>query len=255
MSNYQGFYVVDGQTTALGQSQSEIEIPFVVIENEPAANAQIGFAAVLEVPDITEVSPQCCPLADAVARLQQILCPLSARGKRPSQVAQLMQTLYGCLEEIDQTYEHLERALTAEMASLQLISISESNDRRRLVSDLRDVIESSLVTGPEEVAYPVGQLLLDDSSSDRSSDRSSLDGEHTVHPAIEAAAQRLADHQQPVSERFRLLKQQKKHALCHGIDSRKEISEMFKKCGLSGLSKKMRQEAILREMGRCVRPD
>jgi hypothetical protein len=157
-----------------------------------------------------------------------------------------MQAINESLEEIDRAYEHLEQSLRTEMASLQLQIIKESSDRKSLVSTLEHIIESINTAELEGLSDPVGQLLPDYNGATNFSHPSKV---IVHHPELAEVTRRLAAHQQPASLRFRILQGQMYHASQQRVIVRQEISKTLKRWGLVSMSKEMKRQAALIEMG------
>jgi hypothetical protein len=249
MLNYQVASVINGQSAVHTVAQREEikgEIPFVTFESLLSIATRPVSETNKPSLEITIEETDCCPMADAVNRLHQILKPLSIRKKRPLQSHHLMLALDELVKEIDRTYEHVEQRLRTEMASLQLQVIKESSARQMLVAKLEHLIESTNVAELEGLDDPVRQLLEDSNDFEAVSHPERV---AVLHPEIADATRCLAIHQQPASLRFRQLQQEIYHAAKHRVTQRREIAETLSRCGLNGMSRKMQREAAMMEMG------
>jgi hypothetical protein len=217
-----------------------VEIPFVVLEGDSDAQTNPVSATDSKASDDSEKEAQCCPLADLVARLQQVLKTLSSGTGRPAKPALLMRTVYELVEHIDRTYAGLEQSVKAEMARLQLPMIGESNEKQLLIARVKDIID-------REDFEPVMRQLLADSSPWE--DDSILETVVLRHPEVALIVERLANHQQPITIRFQHLQRQLNHSSIHRVKERKKIAGALEECGLIRLARKMKEEAISIEMG------
>jgi hypothetical protein len=131
------------------------------------------------------------------------------------------------------------------MASLQLSLIHESTIRQALATDLKQIIDITDVDQSLSLNETANNLL---NGTALFVDDALLEDTAVTHPRLAEAIRALAKYQQPTAVRFGHLQQQMYHAAKHRVTERHEIAETLKACGLSGLAKKMTQEAVFIEM-------
>jgi hypothetical protein len=166
---------------------------------------------------------------------------LLRRRKRLKNTIPILGALYALFADIDQNYDRVKKSLVAQMAQLQIESISECTQRQLLVRELKCAFEAANVFETETLPDIIMQVLADRTVLE---ENPYLNRVLSAHPEIARAAHKIIEFRQPNLDRFQALRQQIQHSSNHRITGLQAVADSLDRYGFNDFSKEIRLEAL-----------